>query len=148
MNVFDIYEIASLGQLKNKLNDYHSLPDEQKSLLNQIGYKSRLDKIELGIRANANVVRAIRSEGDGLLEDMEQEEQAREIEKLALKGQTCGNHHDHHSHDHNQSHSHNHHNHVEGDKPTPTQMEKLLSTIKQFVRDWSTDVNPILTSYT
>lgn len=69
--------MASLGQIKNKLGVYHSLPDEHKCMLADIGFKSRLGKIESAIRANALVVSAIRSEGDGLLEDMEQEEQTR-----------------------------------------------------------------------
>lgn len=69
--------MAALGQIKNKLGVYHSLPDEQKEILKSIGFKDRLSKIENAIRANATVVTAIRSEGDGLLEDMEQEEQAR-----------------------------------------------------------------------
>lgn len=69
--------MAALGQIKNKLGVYHSLPDEQKELLKGIGFKDRLSKIENAIRANAMVVSAVRSEGDGLLEDMEQEEHAR-----------------------------------------------------------------------
>ncbi|TIB17453.1 hypothetical protein E3P77_00164 [Wallemia ichthyophaga] len=150
LNVLDIYQIASLGQIKNKLSVFHSLADDHKELLNQIGFKSRLGKIETAINANSLVVSAIRSQGDGLLEDMEQEEQAREMEKLG----TCdGGQHDHSGHsghsgdfEHSHSHSHSHEvplspasSSIHPEKPTPTQMEKLLSTLKQFVRDWSSD---------
>ncbi|TIB67015.1 hypothetical protein E3Q24_04294 [Wallemia mellicola] len=151
LNVFDVYEMAALGQIKNKLGVYHSLPDEQKEILKSIGFKDRLSKIENAIRANATVVTAIRSEGDGLLEDMEQEEQAREMEKLAM---STGQHSCTHSHDHGNGHSHDHaghsHSHpptpsIQAEKPTPAQMDKLLSTLKQFgEKERNTSYGPIL----
>lgn len=75
-----------------------------------------------------------------------------EMEKLG----TCdGGQHDHSGHsghsgdfEHSHSHSHSHEvplspasSSIHPEKPTPTQMEKLLSTLKQFVRDWSSDVS-------
>ncbi|TIA87064.1 hypothetical protein E3P99_03425 [Wallemia hederae] len=146
LNVFDIYEMASLGQLKNKLGVYHNLPQEHKEMLADVGFKARLSKLESAVRANALVVSAIRSEGDGLLEDMEQEEQAREMEKLEMSGgNSCG-----HSGeiafvsvciwiDRAQMTTETLTPTLTPDRPTPSQMEKLLSTLKQFVRDWSSD---------
>ncbi|KAJ7456004.1 N2227-like protein-domain-containing protein [Mycena galericulata] len=44
--------------------------------------------------------------------------------------------HSHHSHSHSHSHGHGH-GHAKRYKPTDCDMDKLRSTLKQFVRDWS-----------
>lgn len=49
-----------------------------------------------------------------------------------------------HSHDHaGHSHSHPPTPSIQAEKPTPAQMDKLLSTLKQFVRDWSSEVRSL-----
>ena len=54
-----------------------------------------------------------------------------------------------HSHSHSHSHEHGGHSHSHGPHPPQAvrandqSMDKLRSTIKQFVRDWSEEVIPL-----
>ncbi|PPQ65915.1 hypothetical protein CVT24_011248 [Panaeolus cyanescens] len=123
--------------------DIYTLPKADQDLLARLGYKQKLDEVDKAIEANAKFLSlivqdpSIFGEGD--------EDSALEGDgSFSPGGEGSSHSHDHsHSHegDHGHGHTHSHGSHgsrgTRSNKPSEFDMDKLRSTLKQFVRDWS-----------
>ncbi|KAG8216200.1 putative carnosine N-methyltransferase [Butyriboletus roseoflavus] len=151
---FKQYAQYSLTANNRRRKDLYTLPHADKELLDSIGYRSKLQEIDTAILANANFLHkivanpeifghdVIAGEDGGMEEDVDLKRSSQR--SLGFRGQgdeSCAN-----------SHSHDRLNdaktldprksHGQGRgryKATDFDMDKLRSTLKQFVRDWSED---------
>lgn len=162
ISAFRQYEAYSITANNKRRRDFFKLPEEDRKLLEAVGWKARLDKVDECIAVNAGVLRAFvenpeifMDEEDMMYADDGQsspEHRRRPTGEISTGefGEDVhmvhGNS-DEHSHSHSHSHSHAcAHPHPHNDsqrRTTPvsaTDMEKIRSTLKQLVRDWSEDV--------
>lgn len=160
---FRQYEAYSITANNKRRRDFFKLPEEDRKLLEALGWKARLDKVDECIAVNAGVLQAF-VENPEIFMDEEDLVYAGDdqLNSDRTRGPTGGTsateysedvHMDHgHSHDHSHNHSHDHthartHPYLNDDsqrRTTPasaTDMEKIRSTLKQLVRDWSEDVS-------
>ncbi|CAK5271691.1 unnamed protein product [Mycena citricolor] len=122
---FRYYARYSLSANNRRRKDFFRLPSADRELLAALGYKAKLDRVDEAIEANADFLGLI-------VEDPEIFGQAGEGEEYA-EPRAEG-----HSHSHGHSHTHEHGaGSAEPYTPTDFDMDKLRSTLKQFVRDWS-----------
>ncbi|KAG5717403.1 UPF0586 like protein [Termitomyces sp. T112] len=133
--------------------DVYCLPSEDQQVLEAIGYKKKLDQVDDAIQANAEFLALIVANPDIFGHEVEADVQGTdkgvtqggnegEAEcKPATHAVTSHSHTYSHSHSHshtNSSHSHGHsHDRHQKYRPTDFDMDKLRSTLKQFVRGWS-----------
>ena len=100
--------------------------DDQK-LLDELGWKKRLQEIDEAIMVNAKFVKEIIADTqiflDADLDGGHEDEEA---------GPSDTHNHDRHSHHHGDPNVRR-----KGLRPTDFDMDKLRSTLKQFVRDWA-----------
>ena len=157
ISAFRQYEVYSITANNKRRRDFFKLPEEDRKLLEALGWKARLDKVDECIAVNAGVLQAFVESPEIFMD----EEDLMYADGDQLNGPTGGTpaaeydedvQMDHgHSHDHAHNHSHGHthdrtHPHLHDDlqrRTTPTSatdMEKIRSTLKQLVRDWSEDV--------
>ncbi|CAK5270825.1 unnamed protein product [Mycena citricolor] len=122
---FRYYARYSLSANNRRRKDFFRLPSADRELLAALGYKAKLDRVDEAIEANADFLGLI-------VEDPEIFGQAGEGEEYA-EPRAEG-----HSHLHGHSYNHEHGaGSAEPYTPTDFDMDKLRSTLKQFVRDWS-----------
>ncbi|TFL07343.1 N2227-domain-containing protein [Pterulicium gracile] len=118
--------------------DFLSLPREDRQLLENIGYSSRLDEVDAAILKNKHFI-------DQLVEHPEIFGVAgEEIGDLGGCDEADGHQHQHTESSHPHSHSHSHYapalqSNNNSYKPLEADLDKLRSTLKQLVRDWSTE---------
>ncbi|KAG2747326.1 N2227-domain-containing protein [Suillus brevipes Sb2] len=141
---FQQYAQYSLAANNRRRKDIYTLPQGDKELLDDLGYRQKLQEVDKAILVNAEFLKLIVANPEIFGHDLD-------FPKDADENRACrGTLHDHshgdvHSHSH--SHSHDHANvtpdlrgiskHQRKYKPTDFDMDKLRSTLKQFVRDWS-----------
>ncbi|KAH8827108.1 N2227-domain-containing protein [Flagelloscypha sp. PMI_526] len=123
---FKDYARYSLSTNNRRRKDIYSLSRADQELISKLTYKSKLDQVDEAIQANANFLKNIVASPDIFGPDDELDDQG--------EGHS-------HSHDHDatgHSHSHDHgHSHSHGPRTSEFNMDKLRSTLKQLVRDWS-----------
>lgn len=112
---------------------------EDQEIISSLGYKKKLDEVDTAILANADFLNKIIANPEIFGHELDDEDD------VAPPRRDCGRGHSHsHSHEPSHSHSGGHsHSHSAGPrrkyKPTDFDMDKLRSTLKQFVRDWSAE---------
>ncbi|KAG6815982.1 hypothetical protein H0H93_008723 [Arthromyces matolae] len=131
-------------------------PSDMEEALEQIGYKQKLDQVDDAIRANAEFLSLVVAEPEIFGVDLDSEGGDAGEDTSMQDGNTRGGEQGYqHTHPHSNSHSHSLHTHEHGHdqthvhdhshpqrrkyKPTDFDMDKLRSTLKQFVRDWSVE---------
>ncbi|OBZ76846.1 hypothetical protein A0H81_03380 [Grifola frondosa] len=155
---FQQYAPYALNANNRRRKDFHTLPLADRALLEGLGYKDKLAAADRAIVANAQFLDQIIAnpeifghdlELDGAHSQDDEQQQQPPHADPNLNGQGHGHGHSH-SHTHG-SHSHTH-SHSEPHapasakrkryRPTDFDMDKLRSTLKQFVRDWSDEGKP------
>ncbi|KAF9484269.1 N2227-domain-containing protein [Pholiota conissans] len=149
IRTFNNYAQYSLAANNRRRKDVYLLPKADQDLLNTLGYKQKLDDVDKAILANADFLSEIVSDTKIFGVEMEEEVEGRDLEHA--HGGAHSHSHDagssHSSHSHSHSHSHGPHGRAstkqEGkSRPTEFDMDKLRSTMKQLVRDWSEEGLP------
>ncbi|KIY53912.1 N2227-domain-containing protein [Fistulina hepatica ATCC 64428] len=157
ISTFLSYETYSLAVNNRRRKDLYTLPQADQDLLAEIGYKEKLEEVDRAIVSNADFLKKLVADPEIFGHDLSPE--GDEDSSLpASQGQVHSHVHDRsrghgHGHDHGSIHGqeqgHGHgpfhgeglgHGHDPGRyKSTEFDMDKLRSTLKQFVRDWSTE---------
>ncbi|EMD36969.1 hypothetical protein CERSUDRAFT_106004 [Gelatoporia subvermispora B] len=158
ITTFKQYAQHSLAANNRRRKDFFTLPIEDRQLLDGLKYKEKLAAVDHAILVNAEFLNLIVASPeifghDVDPEDEDQTEEHQEEHGPAQKRRRQGHSHSHdHPHEDGQPHSHSHshptgsHTHSHGGpasgghgryRPTDHDMDKLRSTLKQFVRDWS-----------
>ncbi|TFK52860.1 N2227-domain-containing protein [Heliocybe sulcata] len=155
METFRQYASYSLAANNRRRKDFYTLPLEDRQLLDELGYKQKLDEVDKAILANAEFLQEVVQDPEIFGHDGEKDEQESElVTGEGYRGGESMHLHDHgHSHSHSDPHAGHTHSHgaslnfgsgSEGGsqrsrryRPTDADMDKLRSTLKQFVRDWS-----------
>ncbi|KAG2112813.1 N2227-domain-containing protein [Suillus cothurnatus] len=148
---FQQYAQYSLAANNRRRKDIYTLSRGDKELLDDLGYRQKLQEVDKAILVNAEFLKLIVANPEIFGHDLDSPKDADEDES------DCGAMHDHshgdvHSHSHSHPHHHHSHSHDHANatpdlttdikhqrkyKPTDFDMDKLRSTLKQFVRDWS-----------
>ncbi|RDB17307.1 Carnosine N-methyltransferase [Hypsizygus marmoreus] len=146
VTTFRNYARYSLTANNRRRKDIYRLPKADQDVLEQLGYKQKLDEVDNAIRVNAEFLGQIVANPEIFGPDQAVEEDEEDDTRvLHDHAEDPGPSHSHsHSHPHTRSshtHDHSHEAHSPGQrkkyKPTDFDMDKLRSTLKQFVRDWS-----------
>ncbi|TDL27902.1 N2227-domain-containing protein [Rickenella mellea] len=141
---FEQYAPYSLAANNRRRKDLYTLPQADQALLADIGWKDKLVDIDKAIMANAAFVKQMVSNPEIFL-NADLSALAEGNDGHDHNGSNTGFGHEN-SHSHSTSHSHCQPNHPNSPKPinpnkryrpTDFDMDKLRSTLKQFVRDWS-----------
>ncbi|KZT65003.1 N2227-domain-containing protein [Daedalea quercina L-15889] len=149
IQTFKNYAAYSLSANNRRRKDFFTLPRADQELLDSLGYKAKLAEADRAIRANAEFLNEIVANPEIFGHEVDEEEPGEHVPDDDT-GPSHPHSHGHtrgpHSHLHPHSHSHNapgsSHGHSDPGKqkkyrPTDFDMDKLRSTLKQFVRDWS-----------
>ncbi|KAF9036407.1 N2227-domain-containing protein [Hymenopellis radicata] len=104
-----------------------------------LGYREKLNLVDEAILKNAEFLEGIVS-GPGIFDGDDDDEDAPEDDVEMNHEHACND--GGHSHSHGHAHPEHSHSHDELYKPTEFDMDKLRSTLKQFVRDWSSEGLP------
>ncbi|KAF9237126.1 N2227-domain-containing protein [Melanogaster broomeanus] len=150
VTAFQQYAQYSLAANNRRRKDLYTLPQADKALLDTLGYKQKLQEVDTAILTNADFLNKIVANPEIFGHDLSAGENGDDVgpDKDALQEQQHSHSYDptHSHHGHSHSHDHNTQNSVPGRpqargkyKPTDFDMDKLRSTLKQFVRDWSED---------
>ncbi|KZS96886.1 N2227-domain-containing protein [Sistotremastrum niveocremeum HHB9708] len=150
---FEQYESYALSANHRRRKDYYRLPKADQEYLEKLGYKKKLSAVDDAIHENALFLRKIVADPAifAATQDVRNLEEGDEEHEDHDHHQSSGPSHSHshgdgqpHSHSHSHSHSQSHapghrpeHRRKRRYRPTPHDVDKLMSTIKQFVRDWS-----------
>ncbi|KAJ3871912.1 N2227-domain-containing protein [Lentinula edodes] len=144
---FRKYTSYHLAANNRRRKDLFTLPKADRELLEQLGYKEKLDQVDKAILANEQFLNKIvvdpeifgEDGNEDALEEGDEEGEATDPSTSA-KSHSHSHSHSPHSHSHSHSHSQPHsHQSPKEYKPTEFDMDKLRSTLKQFVRDWSAE---------
>ncbi|KAF8812835.1 N2227-domain-containing protein [Phlegmacium glaucopus] len=148
IRTFKQYAQYSLSANNRRRKDLYSLPRADQDVLNGLGYKEKLEAIDKAILVNANFLAQIVADPEifGHDLDIEEEENSSESDPATAShrsSQQSPSHSHSHPHSHSAEHTHSHGgsptgpNRTKKYKPSEFDMDKLRSTLKQFVRDWS-----------
>ncbi|KAJ8593712.1 N2227-domain-containing protein [Rhizopogon salebrosus TDB-379] len=146
---FQQYAQYTLAANNRRRKDIYTLPRGDKELLDSLGYRHKLQEVDRAILVNAEFLNLIVANPEIFGHDLDPPEDMDGRDKVleASHGHAHG---DVHSHSHN--HPRHRHSCSHGNansnpratirrqgkyKPTDFDMDKLRSTLKQFVRDWS-----------
>ncbi|OAX32849.1 N2227-domain-containing protein, partial [Rhizopogon vinicolor AM-OR11-026] len=150
ITTFQQYAQYSLAANNRRRKDIYTLPCGDKELLDGLGYRQKLQEVDQAILVNAEFLNLIVANPEIFGHDLDSPKDTDE-------GRVLGDLHDHardvHSRSHTSHRRHRHnHSHDHGNaisdiratcghqgkyKPTDFDFDKLRSTLKQFVRDWS-----------
>ncbi|KAL4248632.1 Carnosine N-methyltransferase [Abortiporus biennis] len=164
ITTFQQYASYALNANNRRRKDFYTLPKADQELLASLGYKDKLIEADKAIVANAEFLNQIVANPEIFGHDVDLGDED-EQEDNEDHGHAHSHSHGEHGHSHGHSHSHGSHAHGSHDhghghshsydtpgasssttesigkkrryKPTEFDMDKLRSTIKQFVRDWS-----------
>ncbi|KAI0922653.1 hypothetical protein AcW1_002757 [Taiwanofungus camphoratus] len=160
---FQQYGPYSLSANNRRRKDFFTLPRADQELLETLGYKTKLAEADRAILANADFLNQIVANPEIFGHELDIEEEVpefhnRDFRQATIHAERSQNiQGDSHSHSHSHSHGANSHPHshdhpsdlqvlamnTDGQpkrkryRPTDFDMDKLRSTLKQFVRDWS-----------
>jgi carnosine N-methyltransferase len=142
IRTFSHYAQYSLSANNRRRKDLYSLQKSDQDVLNDLGYKEKLEAIDKAILVNASFLGQIVEDPEIFGHDLDEEtnlaDSATESDDIAGSSQQSSSR--SHSHSHPTGHSHSHggrSNQTRTYKPSDSDMDKLRSTLKQFVRDWS-----------
>ncbi|KAJ6462279.1 N2227-like protein-domain-containing protein [Mycena vitilis] len=136
ITTFKNYAQYSLSGNNRRRKDFFTLPKPDQELLEALGYKAKLDQVDTAILANADFLSDVVSDPEIFGHDLGPADDA----DLSVDSSMPHSHEHGHSHSHGHNHSHSHDGTPRNRrryKPTDFDMDKLRSTLKQFVRDWS-----------
>ncbi|KAF9001139.1 N2227-like protein-domain-containing protein [Cyathus striatus] len=161
ITTFRNYAQHSLAANNRRRKDIYKLPKADQDILDTLGYKKKLDEADKAILANADFLEMIVESPEIFGHAMDEDVEQVDGESNAIKrsshdnggGPSRSHSHSHgsghggHGHSHSHSHSGAHESHHGRSprrkyKPTEFDMDKLRSTLKQFVRDWSEEGKP------
>ncbi|KAG8757652.1 hypothetical protein FRC14_001763 [Serendipita sp. 396] len=164
VDAFRQYGPNAISANTRRRRDWYRIPKEDRELLENIGWKTRLDTVDDLILENAKVLNRIVDNPAIFMDDEElllaedgkviiesaQETRANVSPRVEHEHHRQAHSEVHHYHEDeqtapNHSHSHSHspselsHSHHEPKKRqvSPVDIDKVRSTLKQFVRDWS-----------
>ncbi|KAF9817374.1 hypothetical protein IEO21_03515 [Rhodonia placenta] len=156
ISTFKQYAAYSLAANNRRRKDLFTLPRADQELLDSLGYKEKLAQADRAILTNAAFLNTIVANPEIFGHDLDVEEEASEQQQEGQnkqqKIQAPS-----HSHSHGHTHGSHSHSHSHGDpqasmhntsadtaqskqqphRPSDFDMDRLRSTLKQFVRDWS-----------
>ncbi|KAI0752760.1 N2227-domain-containing protein [Daedaleopsis nitida] len=152
LSTFAHYAPYALNANNRRRKDIHTLPLADRELLDALGYKDRISAADHAILKNAEFLNLVIANPEIFGHDLDDgHEHALSPEEEGQEHPECHSHGDSHSHSHahgSHSHSHSHGNvHPAGPRvtngkkyrPSENDMDKLRSTLKQLVRDWSVE---------
>ncbi|CAA7263368.1 unnamed protein product [Cyclocybe aegerita] len=146
VNTFRNYAQYTLSANNRRRKDIYRLPQADQELLGQLGYKQKLDAADKAILANADFLAKIVEDTQMFGDEPNREDAENTFGEINPYNSLS---HDDdlgqpHNHSHSDSHSHAGARHGHGPsqparkfRPAEFDMDKLRSTLKQFVRDWS-----------
>ncbi|PCH37437.1 N2227-domain-containing protein [Wolfiporia cocos MD-104 SS10] len=157
ITTFQQYAAYSLAANNRRRKDLFTLPVADQEILESLKYKEKLAEADRAILANAEFLNQVVANPEIFGHDLDEDDGPEEGPSGGSGGQSTtgkGHPHDHpQTHSHSHSHSHGSHSHSHGSpsaitsvsdtskrkkyRPTDFDMDKLRSTLKQFVRDWS-----------
>ncbi|KAJ1301282.1 hypothetical protein OPQ81_003687 [Rhizoctonia solani] len=132
LEAFRHYRQYSLSANQRRRQDYLKLPETERTLLDSVGWKQKVAHIDAAIERNAEFLLKIIN--DPMI-----------FQGMDLESGHGHDDHDHghdHDHDHGHSHGHTHSGQTRRIKRSPQMdfdMDKVRSTLKQFVRDWGVE---------
>ncbi|KAI0049625.1 N2227-domain-containing protein [Auriscalpium vulgare] len=153
ITAFKHYAAYTLAGNHRRRQDLFTLPLEDRALLDQLGYKQKLFDADQAILANADFLNQIVANQDIFEKDADlvDDQKGHEDPHPGLS-ESHAHDHSHGEASHRHSHSHSHaplHRHALNPiiqqekrnqyKPSDYDMDKVRSTLKQFVRDWSVE---------
>ncbi|KAJ3848069.1 N2227-domain-containing protein [Lentinula lateritia] len=143
---FRKYTSYHLAANNRRRKDLFTLPKADRELLEQLGYKEKLDQVDKAILANEQFLNKIVIDpeifGDDGNDAVEEGDEEGEAADPSISARSHSHSHSHSPHSHSHSHSHSQPHSLQSPKeykPTEFDMDKLRSTLKQFVRDWSAE---------
>ncbi|EJU01374.1 N2227-domain-containing protein [Dacryopinax primogenitus] len=158
VTTFRQYRQYSLSANIRRRKDFYSLPLPHQKLLREVGWYQKLGDVDDAILVNADFLEQIVDDTEifaGSVDDLEEASTGGEQEEASSSDAHPHAEHTHehgaHGHSHGRhSHGHAHtHERVVGSSSVPAHehrqkvsepdMDKLRSTLKQFVRDWSAE---------
>ncbi|KAJ7763152.1 N2227-domain-containing protein [Mycena maculata] len=138
---FQNYAQYSLSANNRRRKDFYTLPKPDQELLAALGYKEKLDQVDTAIVANADFLSEVVANPEIFGHDLGSAAESGSSMDIPRRHS-----HDHvspgHTHAHGHGHAHSHGGALRNQrryKPTDFDMDKLRSTLKQFVRDWSSE---------
>ncbi|KAI9064760.1 N2227-domain-containing protein [Trametes sanguinea] len=157
---FQQYAAYSLNANNRRRKDIFIIPIEDRELLEGIGYKERILATDKAILANAEFLNKVVANPEIFGHDLSDLEEGDSKENFHQEDSHARHSHGHpqsHAQSHGHAHSHSHgegshsHSHARPDpqaaatatkknrkfRPMEHDMDKLRSTLKQLVRDWS-----------
>ncbi|KZV71234.1 N2227-domain-containing protein [Peniophora sp. CONT] len=146
---FRKYGPYALSANNRRRKDLYTLPRSDQELLGSLGYKEKLAEVDSAIQMNAEFLHEI-AKDPGLFEEKPEIDDSVDSDRPIANEATeesvttiqnsVAQSHSHGLGGHSHDHGHDHDSPRRGKyKPTDFDMEKLRSTLKQFVRDWSTE---------
>ncbi|KAJ8517718.1 hypothetical protein ONZ45_g5124 [Pleurotus djamor] len=139
---FRNYSRYSLAANNRRRKDLFTIPRNDRELIGKVGYKEKLDEVDKAIQVNADFLNQIIANPE--IFGHHPDDQSEDGDDAQKEAKPCHSHDDAagHSHEHGHGHSHSH-SHSDARSSTGGQsdfdMDKLRSTLKQFVRDWSAE---------
>ncbi|KAJ7783980.1 N2227-domain-containing protein [Mycena maculata] len=138
---FQNYAQYSLSVNNRRRKDFYTLPKPYQELLAALGYKEKLDQVDTAIVANADFLSEVVANPETFGHDLRSAAESGSSMDIPPRHS-----HDHvspgHTHAHGHGHAHSHDGALRNQrryKPTDFDMDKLRSTLKQFVRDRSSE---------
>ncbi|KAM5536767.1 hypothetical protein V8D89_009485 [Ganoderma adspersum] len=168
ISTFQQYAPYAVNANNRHRKDFHTLPLADRELLQSLGYTGRISAVDHAIFVNAEFLNHViaspeifsgqdgdEDEDDPELKgnDQEDSDDNRGEGSSSIPSRALGHAHSHSHGSHSHSHTHEHGapsvaglNGVQGQqgkyRPTEHDMDKLRSTLKQLVRDWSIEGKP------
>ncbi|QRV84994.1 hypothetical protein RhiJN_13010 [Ceratobasidium sp. AG-Ba] len=152
LDAFRNYRQYSLSANMRRRHDYLKLPEDDRALLDAVGWKQKVVHIDAAIERNAEFLLKI-IDDPLIFQGMDTEDGHGHSHDHDHGGNGHNHSHDHghdhghqHGHDHGHSHAENTHDHGHQSRrqskrspQTDFDMDKVRSTLKQFVRDWGVE---------
>ncbi|KIY65522.1 N2227-domain-containing protein [Cylindrobasidium torrendii FP15055 ss-10] len=146
ISTFRQYSQYSLSSNNRRRRDLFKLPKADQEVFIALGYRDKLNEVDEAIIKNAEFIEEIvdRPEIFGVEAEMEVDDEGCGGHSAGGTGHTHSHGGPQHSHSHGgpSSHSHSHDGPDGKYRPSEHDMDKLRSTLKQFVRDWSAEGRP------
>ncbi|KAF9255445.1 N2227-domain-containing protein [Marasmius fiardii PR-910] len=143
ITTFQKYASYSLAANNRRRKDIFTIPKSDQELLATLGYKEKLNAVDRAILANAEFLNQIIVDPEIFGHGVDDDEEDGDGGEEEGQNQSVGGAKHSHSHSHGHTHEHGHdHSHEAPRKskkyrPNEGDMDKVRSTLKQFVRDWS-----------
>ncbi|EIN14663.1 N2227-domain-containing protein [Punctularia strigosozonata HHB-11173 SS5] len=138
VETFKQYGPYALAANNKRRKDFFTLPRRDRDILEELGYRTKINEVDEAILKNAEFLSMIVADPE-IFGSMDEDDVTDE-EDLSIDvpdRADAQRHEPGHSHSH--SHSHGTRSRRPRYRPTEFDMDKLRSTIKQFVRDWTTE---------